>query len=50
MKKIISWICFELGDLLSRLMFRFPIFNFLYPVYNRLIYWSVTIGEKNEAK
>jgi len=50
MKQLLSWITFEIADILSRIMFKLPLLNFLLPVYNRLLYWSILLGENNEAK
>lgn len=49
MRFIASWVLYWLGDLASKTMhwFNWTAF-FLYPVYNRLIGWSVDIqGEGN---
>ena len=53
MKKIIAWpitwLFFWMGDLISRIMHYFD-WGLLYPVYNKLMWWSVEIQEWANVK
>jgi hypothetical protein len=40
-----AYVCFWLGDLLSKPMYRWDTFAWLYPVYNRLMFWSSDLSE-----
>lgn len=40
-------LLYHLGDWVSKPLFKWDCFTFLYPVYNNLMHWSVVINDKN---
>lgn len=49
MKILLSYILYYAGDLISRPMNRFD-WGWLYPLYNRLMLWSVSLqGKANKG-
>jgi len=47
LKLLLSKICFWLGHGISKIMHH-RIFDYLYPVYNNLMYWSIQLDENND--
>ena len=43
MRRVAAWVLYGLGDGVSRIMNSAEIFGHLYPVYNRLMGWSVIV-------
>lgn len=43
MRWLAAWVFYGLGDAVSRLMNVADVFGYLYPIYNRLMGWSVII-------
>lgn len=41
-------LLYHLGDWVSKPLFKWDCFTFLYPVYNNLMHWSVVINDKND--
>lgn len=39
----LSWLCYWLGDLVSRPMDRWNIYRHLYPIYDKLMCWAYVL-------
>lgn len=42
---LVSWSLYLLGDAISRPMYRWDMFAWLYPAYNNLMSWSVDVKD-----
>jgi hypothetical protein len=42
MKLALSWICYQIGDLISLTLMRF---GYAYSVYNKMMIWSSALDE-----
>lgn len=42
---IAAWILYYLGDWVSKPMYKWDMFAWLYPLYNNLMYWSISVQD-----
>lgn len=42
---ILAWILYHIGDWISKPMYKWDMFAWLYPLYNNLMYWSICVQD-----